>query len=104
MPRFYNVSKPERASRTHNLACVVVFCLLFTVVDALSLLFITIPCLRSLYARQNNVDYERYLLQTQVTVLQQQNAEMEKTLRILKQDVEILTNITLGNEYVTPKE
>ena len=103
MPRFYN-DAPERAPRTPNLACVMVFCLLFTVVDILSLLFITVPCLRNFYARQNNVDYECYILQTQVTALQQQNAEMEKALRILTQDVEIPTNITLGNEYVPPKE
>jgi len=79
-------------------------CLFLTVVDLLSLLFITVPCLRSLYARQNNSDYNISLQQQEITALQRQCAEMEKELRILKQDATIINSINNGGDYVPPKE
>ena len=73
-----------RAPRTHSLKGLLVFVLLLTVTELTVTLFLTIPCLRSLYARQNNVDYKTYLLETEITTLQQQNAALEKELRLLK--------------------
>ena len=90
--------------RKSKIMGVLVVCLLLTIVDFTATLLLTIPCLRSLYARQNNADYSVYVTQTQITALQQQNAELEKQLRILNQDVEILRRITHGKDYVPPKE
>ena len=73
-----------RAPRTHSLKGLLMFVLLLTVTELTVTLFLTIPCLRSLYVRQNNVDYKIYLLETEITTLQQQNAALEKELRLLK--------------------
>ena len=73
-----------RAPRTQSLKGLLVFVLLLTVTELTVTLFLTIPCLRSLYVRQNNVDYKIYLLETEITTLQQQNAALEKELRLLK--------------------
>lgn len=72
MSSFYG-SEPVRASRTHRFKGLLVFVLLLTIVDFMFTLFLTIPCLRSLYARQNNVDYNIDLLKTEITALQQQD-------------------------------
>ena len=103
MAKFYRPA-PERAPRTHNVMTVLTVCLVLTVVDFATTLLLTIPCIRSLYARQNNVDYSVYLAETQITALQQQNAELEKELRLLKQDVVILENIAQGKDYIPAKE
>ena len=103
MAKFYR-PKPERAPRTHNVMTVFTVCLILTVVDFATTLLLTIPCIRSLYARQNNVDYSIYLAETQITALQQQNAALEKELRLLKQDIVILMDITHGKDYVPVKE
>ena len=79
------------------------FVLLLTVIDFTLTLFLTIPCLRSLYARQNNVDYNIDLLKTEITALQQQNATLEKELRLLKQDCLILNNIHQEQDFVPTK-
>ena len=75
---------PVRAPRTHSLKGLLVFVVLLTVIELTITLFLTIPCLRSLYARQNNVDYNIDLLRTEITTLQQQNATLEKALRLLE--------------------
>ena len=103
MSNFYR-STPVRAPRTHNFNPLLVFVLLLTITELAITLFLTIPCLRSLYARQNNVDYRVTLLETEVRTLQQQNAILEKELRILKQDRLILSNIDQGQDFVPPKE
>lgn len=103
MPSFYS-SGPVRATRMHGLKCLLAFVLLLTVIDFMFTLFLTIPCLRSLYARQNNVDYSVYLLETEITALQQQNATLEKELRLLKQDSLILNNINQEQDFVPTKE
>lgn len=78
------VSTPVRAPRTHSLKGLLVFVLLLTVTELTITLFLTIPCLRSLYARQNNVDYNIDLLRTEITTLQHQNATLEKELCLLE--------------------
>lgn len=103
MAKFYG-PKPERAHRTHSLKMLLVIVLLLTLADFTTTLLLTIPCLRSLYARQNNVDYSLYSMQTEITSLQQQNAALEKELRLLKQDRLILDNIDQGLDFVVPKE
>lgn len=103
MARFYN-NKPERASRTHSFKTLLIVVLLFTTVDFTTTLLLNIPCIRSLYARQNNVDYSLYLLETEMTSLQQQNATLEKELRLTQQDVAILESILSSGEYVPAKE
>ena len=103
MSSFYG-SEPVRASRTHRFKGLLVFVLLLTIVDFMFTLFLTIPCLRSLYARQNNVDYNIYLLKTEITALQQQNAAVEKELRLLKQDCLLLNNINQEQDFVPTKE
>lgn len=103
MSSFYG-SEPVRASRTHRFKGLLVFVLLLTIVDFMFTLFLTIPCLRSLYARQNNVDYNIDLLKTEITALQQQNATLEKELRLLKQDCLILNNINQEQDFVPTKE
>lgn len=103
MIRFYD-DKPERIYRKHRFKTLLVFILLLTTVDFATTLFLTIPCIRSLYARQNNVDYTLYLLETEITALQQQNTTLEKELRLLKQDRLILDNIEQGRDFVSPKE
>ena len=103
MNNFYS-SGPVRAQKTHRLRTLLVFVLLLTVVDFTLTLFLTIPCLRSLYARQNNVDYNIDLLKTEITALQQQNATLENTLRLLKQDCLIVNNINQEGDFVPPKE
>lgn len=103
MAKFYG-SKPERAPRTHSLKTLLVVVLLITTIDFAITLLLTIPCIRSLYARQNNVDYNLYLLETEITALQQQNATLEKEIRLLKQDRLILSNIDQGQDFVVPKE
>lgn len=77
-------STPVRAPRTHNFKVLLVFVLLLTVIELTVTLFLTIPCLRSLYARQNSADYNIALLKTEITTLQQQNATLEKALRLLE--------------------
>lgn len=101
MSSFYG-SEPVRAPRTHRFKGL--FVLLLTIVDFMFTLFLTIPCLRSLYARQNNVDYNIDLLKTEITALQQQNAAVEKELRLLKQDCLILNNINQEQDFVPTKE
>lgn len=101
MSSFYGF-EPVRASRTHRFKGL--FVLLLTIVDFMFTLFLTIPCLRSLYARQNNVDYNIDLLKTEITALQQQNAAVEKELRLLKQDCLILNNINQEQDFVPTKE
>lgn len=96
-------STPVRAPRTHSLKVLLVFVLL-TVLDFTITLFLTIPCLRSLYARQNNVDYSLSLLETEITTLQQQNVALEKELRTLKRDCMTLNNIAQDGTFVLPKE
>ena len=103
MSSFYD-SGPVRAQKTHRFRTLLVFVLLLTVVDFTLTLFLTIPCLRSLYARQNNVDYNIDLLKTEITALQQQNATLENTLRLLKQDCLIVNNINQEGDFVPPKE
>lgn len=103
MSSFYG-SEPVRASRTHRFKGLLAFVLLLTIVDFMFTLFLTIPCLRSLYARQNNVDYNIDLLKTEITALQQQNAAVEKELRLLKQDCLILNNINQEQDFVPTKE
>lgn len=103
MAKFYP-PKPERAPRTHSLKGLLVIVLLLTTVDFATTLLLTIPCIRSLYSRQNNVDYNIYLLETEITALQQQNASLEKDLRLLKQDRLILNNIDQGKDFTLPKE
>ena len=103
MPSFYS-SGPVRAPRMHGFKGLLVFVLLLTIVDFTFTLFLTIPCLRSLYARQNNVDYNIDLLKTEITALQQQNATLENTLRLLKQDCLIVNNINQEGDFVPPKE
>ena len=103
MSNFYG-SEPVRAQKTHRFKALLVFVLLLTVVDFTFTLFLTIPCLRSLYARQNNVDYNIDLLKTEITALQQQNATLEDTLRLLKQDCLIVNNINQEGDFVPPKE
>lgn len=83
---------PVRAPRTHSVKVLLVFVLLLTVTELTATLFLTIPCLRSLYARQNNVDYNITLLKTEITTLQQQNATLEKELRLFKQDCLIVNS------------
>lgn len=97
-------STPVRAPRTHSLKVLLVFGLLLTVTELTVTLFLTIPCLRSLYARQNNVDYNITLLKTEITTLQQQTATLEKELHLLKQDGLILNNIDQDRDFVAPKE
>ena len=97
-------SGPVRARKTHRFRALLVFVLLLTVLDFTFTLFLTIPCLRSLYARQNNVDYNIDLLKTEITALQQQNATLEKELRLLKQDCLILNNLNQEGDFVPPKE
>ena len=77
-------STPVRVPCTQSLKGLLVFGLLLSVTELTVTLFLTIPCLRSLYARQNNIDYKIYLLETEITTLQQQNAALEKELRLLK--------------------
>lgn len=103
MTNFYG-SEPVRAPRTHKFKALSVFVLLLTVIDFTFTLFLTIPCLRSLYARQNNVDYRIELFTTEITALQQQNATLEKELRLLKQDCLILNNIDQEQDFVPTKE
>lgn len=103
MPSLYS-SGPVRAPRTHGFKRLLAFVLLLTIIDFMFTLFLTIPCLRSLYARQNNVDYSVYRLETEITALQQQNAALEKELRLLKQDYLILNNINQEQDFVAPKE
>ena len=103
MPSFYG-SEPVRAPRTHSFKVLLAFVLLLTIIDFMFTLFLTIPCLRSLYARQNNVDYRLELFTTEITALQQQNAALEKELRLLKQDYLILNNINQEQAFVAPKE
>ena len=103
MSKFYR-STPVRAPRTHSFKALLIFVLLLTVTELSLTLFLTIPCLRSLYARQNNVDYNIDLLKTEITALQQQNATLEKELRLLKQDCLILNNIDQEQDFVPPKE
>lgn len=103
MAKFYGPN-PERAPRTHSFKTLLVFVLLLTLVDFATTLLLTIPCIRSLYARQNNVDYTIYRLETEITSLQQQNAAIEKELRLLKQDNLILRNLDQGLDFITPKE
>ena len=103
MPSFYS-SGPVRAPRMHGFKGLLAFVLLLTVIDFMFTLFLTIPCLRSLYARQNNVDYNIDLLKTEITSLQQQNATLEKELRMLKQDCLILNSIAQEGDFVPPKE
>lgn len=102
MNNFYG-SEPVRAPRMHGFKGLLVFVLLLTVIDFMFTLFLTIPCLRSLYARQNNVDYNIDLLKTEITALQQQNAALEKELRLLKQDCLILNNINQEQDFVPTK-
>lgn len=102
MAKFYRPT-PERAPRTHNFRILLVFILLLTTVDFATTVLLTIPCLRSLYARQNNVDYNIDLLTTEITSLQQQNATLEKELRLLKQDCLILNNINQEQDFVPTK-
>ena len=97
-------SGPVRAPRMHGFKGLLAFVLLLTVIDFMFTLFLTIPCLRSLYARQNNVDYNIDLLKTEITALQQQNATLEKELRLLKQDCLIVNNINQEGDFVFPKE
>lgn len=92
------------ASHTKRTLTVLMLCLFLTVVDLLSTLFVSIPCLRSLYARQNNADYSRSLQEQEITALQQQCALLEKELRLRKQDAIITTSINNGGDYVPPKE
>lgn len=101
---YLHESTPVRAPRTHSLKVLLVFVLLLTVIELTVTLFLTIPCLRSLYARQNNVDYNISLLKTEITTLQQQNATLEKELHLLKQDWLILNNIAQDGTFVPPKE
>lgn len=103
MSNFYR-SAPVRASRTHSFKSLLVFVLLLTITELAITLFLTIPCLRSLYARQNNIGYKISLLETEITTLQQQNATLEKELRLLKQDSLILSNIDQERDFVPPKE
>ena len=103
MARFYT-DKPERAPRTHSMALAFSLIAVLTVIDFTVTLFLTVPCLRSLYARQNNVDYSLYLAETQITALQQRNADLEKELRLLQQDVAIVESILSSGEYVPAKE
>lgn len=103
MAKFYR-PRPERAPRTHSFRALLVVVLLLTTVDFTTTLLLTIPCIRSLYARQNNVDYSIYLLETEITALQQQNATLEKELRLLKQDRLILNNLDQGQDFISPKE
>ena len=103
MAKFYGRSV-EHASRTKSIRAILLMCLLLTFVDLLSMFLLIVPCIRSLYARQNNVDYNLYLQQTQITVLQQQNAALEKELRLLKQDIVIVENVTQGKDYIPAKE
>lgn len=103
MPSFYG-AEPVRAPRTHRFKGLLTFVLLLTIIDFMFTLFLTIPCLRSLYARQNNVDYNIDLLKTEITALQQQNATLEKELRLLKQDCLILNNIYQEQDFVPTKE
>lgn len=103
MNNFYS-SGPVRAPRMHGFKGLLAFVLLLTVVDFTFTLFLTIPCLRSLYARQNNVDYNIDLLKTEITSLQQQNATLEKELRLFKQDCLIVNNINQEGDFVPPKE
>lgn len=103
MSNFYR-STPVRASRTHSFKSLLAFVLLLTITELSLTLFLTIPCLRSLYARQNNVDYNVDLLKTEITALQQQNAALEKELRLLKQDCLILNNIHQEQDFVPTKE
>lgn len=103
MSSFYS-SGPVRAPRTHSFKVLLAFVLLLTIIDFMFTLFLTIPCLRSLYARQNNVDYRIELFTTEITALQQQNATLEKELRLLKQDCLILNNINQEQDFVAPKE
>ena len=102
MASFYG-SSPVRAPRTHSIKLLLAFVLLLTIIDFMFTLFLTIPCLRSLYARQNNVDYNIDLLKTEITSLQQQNATLEKELRLLKQDCLILNNINQEQDFVPTK-
>lgn len=103
MAKFYRPT-PECASRTHRIKLLLAFVLLLTTIDFLITLLLTVPCIRSLYARQNNVDHNIYLLETQITALQQQNSALEKELRLLKQDYIILNNMVQGKDFVDPKE
>ena len=103
MARFYN-DEPERAPRTHSMALAFSIIIVLTVIDFMVTLFLTVPCLRSLYARQNNADYSAYLAETQITALQQRNAELEKEIRLLRQDVAIIESILSSGEYVPAKE
>ena len=103
MAKFYG-TKPERAPRTHSFKTLLVFILLLTTVDFATTVLLTIPCIRSLYARQNNIDYTLYLREMEITALQQQNATLEKELRLLKQDKLILNNLDQGRDFIIPKE
>ena len=103
MARFYN-DKPQRAPRTHSMALAFSLIAIMTVIDFIITLFLTAPCLRSLYARQNNLDYNAYLAETQITALQQRNAELEKELRLLRQDVAIIESLLSSGEYSPVKE
>lgn len=103
MSKFYR-STPVRARNTHSFKPLLIFVLLLTVTELSLTLFLTIPCLCSLYARQNNVDYKLYLLETEIKTLQQQNATLAKDIRLLKQDCIILSNIDQERDFVAPKE
>ena len=103
MARFYS-DAPERAPRTHRLILLLAIVSILTTIDFCVTLFLTVPCLRSLYARQNNVEYNNYLNETQITALQQRNAELEKELRLLRQDVAIIESLLSSGEYSPVKE
>lgn len=96
------VSTPVRAPRTHSLKVLLVS--LLSVLDFTITLFLTIPCLRSLYARQNTVDYNIALLKTEIITLNQKNATLEKELRLLKQDCLIVNNSDQEQDFVPTKE
>lgn len=97
-------STPVRASHTHSVKALLVFVLLLTVIELTATLFLTIPCLRSLYARQNNVDYNISLLKTEIIALNQKNAALEKEVHLLKQDCLIVNSIAQDGTFVPPKE
>lgn len=102
MNNFYE-STPVRATHTHSLKALLVVVLLLTVTELTVTLFLTIPCLRSLYARQNNADYKVSLLETEITTLKQ-TATLEKELRLLKQECLIVNNVAQDGTFVPPKE
>lgn len=97
-------STPVRAPRTHSLKGLLVFVVLLTVTELTITLFLTIPCLRSLYAKHNDVAYNIDLLRTEITTLQHQNATLEKELRLFKQGCIVLNNIDQERGFAPPKE